>query len=591
MRSGTSCFNSTVFRKQMTRFWPIWAGWLLILLLALPLQGFMALQRDAQGMRDQLEQFAQSQVLYLCNNSGYMTALAVLVGLLAAMAACSHLYSTRSANFMGALPVRREGLFLSHYLAGLVMVLGPVLIAFGLTVLVELAGDCLMLDYLGYWLGYTCAAGFFFYSFAVFLGMFTGHLLALPAFYLIFNVLALAVVGMLEWVLESFYYGFGSLPAWVHRAVTWLTPVWGFSSVWIDRTAMAVENGSALWAYPLVALVLAVAALLLYRRRNLESAGDVVAVRVMRPVFKYGVAFCAGMFLGMATAQMLGLAEPGLMIAIFLWGVTGYFVAQMLLDKSFRVWRRWKGAVGVAVVFAALFALVGFDLTGFETRVPRTDAVASVSVQGLSGQPWDSGSEVGATLEDPEQIAAVIALHQAIVDRRPTGTQRGGDSASGNSGVTSFQVSYRLEDGSILSRSYRSVSLDQELLTLAGTVRNDPDVIYQSYGFDEVERRRGVLTTTIWENGPDTSDAYGQQAEKLLEAVLEDIGQGRLGQRVVGGADTPGYEEYRSIQFEWRWRTDQGQAEYEYYFMELILPDTATSTLAVLEELSAGAKS
>lgn len=158
MRSGTSYFNLTVFRKHLTRFWPIWTAWLVVLLLMLPVRGLMALRRGAQMAGDQLEQFAINTVSDLMT-SNLMLALAVLVGLLAAMAACSHLYSTRSANFMGALPVRREGLFLSHYLAGLVMVLGPVLAASLLTLLVELAGGALELLPLGYWLGYACAAG------------------------------------------------------------------------------------------------------------------------------------------------------------------------------------------------------------------------------------------------------------------------------------------------------------------------------------------------------------------------------------------------------------------------------------------------
>ena len=38
----------------------------------------------------------------------------------------------------------------------------------------------------------------------------------------------------------------------------------------------------------------------------------------------------------------------------------GYFAARMLLDKSFRVFGRWKGGLAVAAVFAALFCVVGF---------------------------------------------------------------------------------------------------------------------------------------------------------------------------------------------------------------------------------------
>ena len=28
MKSKTSCFNKTIFRKNMTRFWPVWAVYL-----------------------------------------------------------------------------------------------------------------------------------------------------------------------------------------------------------------------------------------------------------------------------------------------------------------------------------------------------------------------------------------------------------------------------------------------------------------------------------------------------------------------------------------------------------------------------------
>ena len=579
MRSGTSYFNLTVFRKHLTRFWPIWTAWLVVLLLMLPVRGLMALREDGAGMEGRLAWFARS--IPDLTSSGFTLVMAVLVGLLAAMAACSHLYSTRSANFMGALPVRREGLFFSHYLAGLVMVLGPVLAASLLTLLVELAGGALELLPLGYWLGYACSAGFFFYSFAVFLGMFTGHLLALPAFYLIFNFLVMAVVGMVQWALRSFYYGFGSLPDWLYDGMQWCTPVMRYTYVQLVGRPQELFYGTTLWVYPIVAAVLAGAALLLYRRRSLEAAGDVVAVRAMRPVFQYGVALCAGLFLGMVTAQLLGLPDLGLMAAILLWGVAGYFVARMLLDKSFRVWGHWKGAAVTAAVLLVLFAVVGFDLTGFETRVPRAEDVASVAVSGLDGDPRDSGSYMLATLEDPEEIAAAIALHQAMVDRRGQERAEGYDSRA-----VSYRVSYQMKDGSVLSRAYQGILLDEGLMPVVEALRNDPDVVYQSYGFDQVEDGQGVLISTIWMDGPDAGgELHGQQAQRLLEAVLKDVAAGRL-------RHTPGeqyvYEPgtYRSVQFEWRMAVAPGELQ-GYQYMEIIITDDATCTLAVMAELTA----
>ena len=37
MRSGTSCFNGTLYRKTMARFWPLWALYGLFWMFAIPL--------------------------------------------------------------------------------------------------------------------------------------------------------------------------------------------------------------------------------------------------------------------------------------------------------------------------------------------------------------------------------------------------------------------------------------------------------------------------------------------------------------------------------------------------------------------------
>lgn len=104
------------------------------------------------------------------------------------------------------------------------------------------------------------------------------------------------------------------------------------------------------------------------------------------------------------------------------WAVAGYFVARMLLDKTFRVFRCWKGAVAVVAVFIALFLVVGFDLTGYETRVPDPAQVASVEIGRLRSEPNDDGSFwYGVVTEDQEEIALVTQLHQAVVDHREVG--------------------------------------------------------------------------------------------------------------------------------------------------------------------------
>ena len=53
------------------------------------------------------------------------------------------------------------------------------------------------------WLAMQVLLTLFFYSFAVFCAMFTGHILALPAFYGILSVLAVVMVQLVNEVLRA----------------------------------------------------------------------------------------------------------------------------------------------------------------------------------------------------------------------------------------------------------------------------------------------------------------------------------------------------------------------------------------------------
>ena len=105
--------------------------------------------------------------------------------------------------------------------------------------------------------------------------------------------------------------------------------------------------------YALIGLVLAGLALAAYRRRHLESAGDVVSVRWVRPVFKYGVAFCTAVTLSTVFYYVLDPLLPRgpwtLLVLMVVWGAAGCFVAEMLLCKM-GIPGRVEGLRGLSVL-------------------------------------------------------------------------------------------------------------------------------------------------------------------------------------------------------------------------------------------------
>ena len=614
MRSGTSFFDGTVFKKTVFRFWPLWGVYLTGWLLALPLSGLTMLRMDAQAMpgidRGYMENFAFYQMPNLTR--AMVLPVAVVFGVLTAMAVFSHLFSARSANLFGSLPIRREGLFLTHYLAGLSFLIVPNVVIFLLTLAVEAAGGAVAWMGLLFWLAVSCGEGFFFYTLAVFCAMFTGHILALPAFYAIVNGFVMGIFGLLLVVLQSFYYGFAGFPDWVETVLEWFTPVLrlgesvDYHRYWFheeltnsilsdDKIGLEVEGLGTVGVYAIAAVVLAVCAFLLYRRRRLESAGDVVAVNAMKPVFRYGVALCTGLAFGMGTMMFIYGGEVALMIAIVVWGIVGYFAAEMLLQKSFRVFKKWKGAVAVTAVFAALFCVVGFDLTGYETRVPDPANVESVNISGLGVMYLqDDGDYFDLDADDPEVIRMVTRLHRAAVDQRDWDWET---SAGTN---TSLYVTYRLKSGGTLTRSYHTIWIQPAEAEQEGTaswavqqIYSNRELCWRMYGFDRLEdflASGGRLTSAEYsfynnkENWMDAAYYYGSDAETLLAAVKEDFFAGRIGARRV-----------TADKWNDKWYSDQNETlsfssdnrdNGRHYYITIAMSDTATSTLAALEELA-----
>ena len=570
MRSGTSYFNKTLFAKHFARFWPIWGLYGLIWTMCLPL----GILLDSRSGWTQVR--ARVLPLNYLDTSGWFSAatfLAVVFGLLAAMAVFSYLYSTRSVGLFHALPLRREGLFLTSYLAGLGFLILPNLAVFLLALAAEAACGAVVFSSLFTWLVVSSLLNLFFYSFAVFCAMFTGHILALPAFYVVLNGLAAGLAVLFGQMAHEFLFGFDGA-SWLTGLASWLSPVLQLSACRVvfpavtDAAGYSVADEASAYftglgyvaLYALVGVALAAVALAVYRRRQLETAGDVVSVSWVRPVFKYGVAFCAAVALGETLYSLFSALLPrgawGLLLMLLLWGAVGYFVAEMLLRKKFWVFRgSWKGCAVLLCCLTAAMCLMEFDVTGFERRVPDPARVQAVSLDAGSTAPYDDSNGQGLLLDGPEDIAAVTELHRAIVARKAAieGTEPGYTYERLDSGLeveTSgqswVQLRYTLTDGSVVTRSYR-IPLTQEALDDPDTPAARLDALLNAPGqaekayFGAMAEGDYLISAVVTQPQYDGEGAYYYDEkpvdsvglEALWSAVQADLADGSLGRRYL----------------------------------------------------------
>ena len=576
MRCGTSFYNGTLGKQLTLRFWPLIALYSVIWAIVLPISGLNYMRSGYIGGW-------VTDIEYLFR--ALATPMTIVFGVLAAMAVCSHLYTTRSCNFTAALPPKRTALFATHYLTGLLWLVVPVAV---MTLMASFLAIGCSLSGFASGLALVCMQTLFFYSFAVLCGMLTGHLLALPVFYGIFNGLVGGLWYLLTLLFREFYFGYpGSLvavPAWVE----WFTPAWQLFSY---GSPDARYGMSAVYAG--VGIVFALAAWLLYVKRPMERAGDVVIWAGLRPVFRYGVALCSGLALGSLTRLVLGLDELGLAVSVMLWGVAGCFVGQMFLSKSVRVLRYWKGAGAIACACAALFLVMKLDLTGYETQVPEADEVVSVTISGLDSYPVDTASNFhDIQTQDPQAISLITQLHQALVDQRNTFNGYYDNS-------TRFDVTYTLADGTRLTRSY-TVYVNEVDLDRAGTVTqlahqlvNDSKLMLLSYEFHELEadgyRPTGgtFYLTSDTGNTSTGHDLSTSEAQSLYQAIVQDIQEGNLPRTLFYGYGDVHIDLYWSIspnsfnQLADPYNTDYIPGNY----ISVEITNQAVHTLEVLEEL------
>lgn len=521
MKSRTFCCNGAILKKDFLRGAPLWGVYLLVWLAAIPMT--LLSQR---GWRNAAEM--QYLVLEAAVVSSHVVPF--FYGLGAACLLFSYLYRSRNANFFAALPLRRESLFATKYLTGLLYLLLPNLAVAVVTVLLGAALGVNLTAQVLAWFAMSALGYVFYFSFAVLCAMAVGHLAALPLLYGVLNFTAIVVETIVRELLRLFVYGWYS----TGNVLTFLSPLWYCMGGAHGPSAVADYNGAAemigcyLTGWKLVLILAAVGAAFallafwMYRKRRMESAGDVIAVRHLKPVFLYCfTAGCSLVFGWLLSAMIIDNRRGShfllVLICLLAGAVLGYFGGEMLLHKSLRVFRKrnWANCAVACAVIAAVLCCCRFDVFGYSSYVPEAEEVEAVSL--------DYGE---AYSEDPRFVARAAAFHQAILEQRSQTEQLLQSESRGRT----VYLRYRLRNGRLVGRRYTlpvteaALEDSESLLRQYEDLYNDPDYIVLRYlpaGYAKADIRRGYVT--YYNSSGEEIEIYlsASQAYELLKTAVE----------------------------------------------------------------------
>lgn len=474
MPSVKSYFNRELFCGTLRRTWPLWAAYTFVWLLLLPVKLFT-------DLNDRHVVYSRLSVAYELLNSSASAgvAMAAVFGIFFAMAMFAYLTNPRATNGIHAMPIRREGLFLTHYAAGLFCQVTTLLVSFALSALTTAAFGVFDFYSVGTGLLANLLLVLFFYSFGVLCMICTGQVLAGAVFYGILNFLAVGMNALLTTFAGNFLYGYDN--RFFTFSAAPLSPVVNIfhrlhaHNLWQDGgtvrdsgpVGVVLDGLDVVAVYAAVGLVLATLALLLYRTRKSEMTGNTVAITWLRPVFKYGVSLCSAFSLGQLlsyfvfqlteSAYTVG-ALVGTILCMILSGLIGYYAAEMLLKKSFRVFRAsWKGALATVIVFVLVGISFPLDLTGYQSYVPEQDEIEHARIDLYS----DGNINDHFELTEPESIALLRDAHYACILDKPRQTSV--NRQEPQEYYCHFGIDYILTDGTRVSRCY-DLALTPEML-------------------------------------------------------------------------------------------------------------------------------
>ena len=607
MPSRTSCFNRTLFRKNLSRFWPLWGGASFLGAL-FPLAMLLQLVRQG-GIRDSMANRppAFTEMYYGVVAYG-LPVLSLLYAILCAMLVWSYLYNARSVGLMHTLPITRRGLFVTNFLSGMAMLLIPYAITGGLCVLITLAyggfdGVGLLVTVLG-----VLGESFFYFATATFAAFMVGNVFALPALYFLLHFLAV----LLDWILSMFAGNFiFGLDSYYSGVVEWLSPtvylmekvrlnctyeevaytgaVTGANYTHDVLTAVSLEGFWLVGVYALVGAGLVAFAYLLYVRRRSESAGDVVAVGWMKPFFRFGLAALAALLGGQALYALFwesfqdGAYYDALPMAVCMLvaGTIGYYAASMLLAKSLRVFRgSWPGLAVVAVGCIGLCCVMHFDLLGISRRVPEASELEKVVFYAADNTYTLRPGEDAALLEQVRTVhKAIVADQTYIQNLRDMGMEE-------EKTYTFVRLEYKLKSGLKVERRY-SLPMTRARLAQPDTYDGLLDTLVNSEAMKTRRLHAGDSGYTLrgggfyLESSGKNYDLNTRECEAILNAVTKDAAAGTWGDYDWFDRNNNGaYAMSMELQFEYY----EGDVRY-YDWIDIVVRPGMVNTVDCLKEL------
>ena len=450
MKSKASYFSISIplIKENLRRFW------------AIPAIGFLAY--FLSSVFPILMSYNHINSMYgyiqmcLTNQQPFFMCVHLILPIITAVIVYRYIQSSSSVTAMHSMPFTRSQLFNSSLASGLLLIVLP-LLANGLillliakptydysmyidyekmTALTDNAVDIFTRINVLNWLWQSIIVVLVIYAISIFAGMVTGN--AVMHFSLAFGFNFLAPALYLTFITYCSDYLFGFTSEGVHQNI--LVGLSPYTEVFVSDGKFSPP----LQLYYIIAsLVLIIICAVLYQKRQMENSGESIVFKFMVPTICYLIAYFGMSLMGYYFSALSSNNDSQNSDVYFYAGliagaVISFIIGRMIVLKTPRIFNiQSLKSFGLYAIIAALFVCsITLDLMGFENRIPSASKIRGVSSTNFDFS--DDGGRYSLNLfrsptadlseqdnsyysfkySDPQNIEALMALHQEIVNKK-----------------------------------------------------------------------------------------------------------------------------------------------------------------------------
>lgn len=566
MKSRISSSKFTALRKDITRFAPAWV--LYIVASILGLMTVINLYNNYSTPRD----IATTMQLMPIANFAY--------ALLAAQLLFGDLFNTRMCNAVHALPLTRNDWFRTHTLSGLLFAFAPHLL-FALMSL-PFMGSLWQVSF--WWMLAANLQYLFFFGVAVFCVFCTGSRFAMVVVYSLVNFLSMLAWWFADMLYQPLLYGL-DLDFTIFQKLCPVVRMCTFEYVEVHRLADPILPGSLQTTYKVwyemgegwgylaicaaIGIILGAIGLLLYRKRNLETAGDFITVKFLEPVFLVLFSLAVGAVLQMVESLFIG--SDGYLF-LFVGIAIGFYLGRMLLLRTTRVFQP-KSLFTLASLVGLLLASIGFvgmDVLGIIGWVPEAEEVKSITVgSGYYRYSDEISYESAFCAETSEDIGVFLDVHQGLLENRKdenTLWAHAGEAIIVETSVpydreysTRIDFVYELKDGRTVHRYYMVSSKSDEAAVLKPYFSSVEAVL--SKEAEDPDSYVNLILDIYARGENEVLLSEPAQMKELVEAIVADCEAGTMAQEMIFH---PNEDSICSIEFTFKQELDDIHGKWDY---------------------------